>query len=49
MRAAGSTDAKVQTAKGTTASTDTPKQLKWFERVLKKVDTAIGSYDGGEG
>lgn len=49
MRAAGGTGAKVQTAQGTTAATDTPEQLSWFEKVLKKVDTAIGSYDGGEG
>jgi len=48
MRASGS-GAKVQTTQGTTAATDTPEELSWFEKVLKKVDTAIGSYDGGEG
>ncbi|EOK1143065.1 TPA: hypothetical protein ACS3AC_000948 [Klebsiella pneumoniae] len=48
MRAGGGTAAKVQTAQGTTSATDAPEQLSWFEKVLKKVDTAIGSYDGGE-
>jgi hypothetical protein len=45
---AGSNGSKVQTTQGTTAATDTPEELSWFEKVLKKVDTAIGSYDGGE-
>lgn len=46
MRAAGGTGAKVQTAQGTTAAADTPEELSWFERVLKKVDDKIGSFDG---
>lgn len=48
-RASGGTGAKVQTSQGTTAATDTPEELSWFEKVLKKVDTAIGPYNGGEG
>lgn len=40
--------ATVQTAQGTTAATDSPESLSWFERVLKKVDTAIGPHGEAE-
>lgn len=44
----GKGGATAQTAQGTSAAADTPEELSWFERVLKKVDTAIGPHDGGE-
>lgn len=44
-QAGGVTQAQVQTAQGTSAATDTPAELGWFERVLQRVDRAIGPYD----
>ena len=44
-QAGGATQAQVQTAQGTSAATDTPAELGWFEKVLQRVDRAIGPYD----
>ncbi|MEI9742735.1 MULTISPECIES: hypothetical protein [Enterobacter cloacae complex] len=37
-----------QTAQGTSRAAETPEELSWFERVLQKIDTAIGPYDEAE-